>query len=103
MRQDLIYVINHVFLPPKLPQEDDSDDTKTITFIEQILAALRSFQAHVPEQERPEWIACVKMVGNTLELRDHFGGLDVEKLQRTLRKMISGGTNSTCYVTNRLC
>ena len=93
MREDLNYVINHVFFPPKLPQKDDSDDTKSVALIGQVLAALRSFQAHIPEKERPEWIACIKMVSNMLELRDHVGGLAVEKLQTTLRKMISGGRN----------
>ena len=93
MRKDLNYIITHVFFPPKLPQKDDSDDTKSAALIGQVLVALRSFQAHIPEEERPEWIACIKMVSNMLELRDHVGGLVVEKLQTTLRTMTSGGTN----------
>ncbi|KAI4225246.1 MAG: hypothetical protein L6R40_008378, partial [Gallowayella cf. fulva] len=90
MRKDLDYIINHVFFPPKLPQKDDSDDTKSAALIGQVLAALRSFQAYIPEQELPECIACIKMVGRMLELRDQVGGLMAEKLQETLRKMISG-------------
>ena len=96
MRKDLDYIINHVFFPPKLPQKDDSDDTKSAALIGQVLAALRSFQAYIPEQELPECIACIKMVGRMLELRDQVGGLMAEKLQETLRKMISGGTNRAC-------
>ena len=88
MRKDLNYIINHVFLPPKLPQKDDSDDTKSAALIGQVLAALRSFQAHIPEEERPVWNACIKMVNNMLEPRDHVGGLVVEKLQITLRTMM---------------
>lgn len=93
MQKDLNYIINHVFLPPKLPQKDDSNDTKSAALIGQVLAALRSFQAYVPEHERPEWIGCTKMVGSMLELRDHVGGLMAEKLQITLREMMSGGMN----------
>lgn len=93
MRIYLNYIINHVFLPPKLPQKNDSDDAKSASLIEELLAALRSFQTHIPEQERLEWIPCIKMVNNMLELRDHLGGLVPEKVQLTLRKMIGGGTN----------
>ncbi len=32
------------------------------------------------------------MVGNMLELRDHFGGLVTEKVETTLRNMVDGGT-----------
>jgi hypothetical protein len=92
MRKDLKYIINHVFLPPKLPQKDDGDNAKSASLIEEVSTALRSFEAHVPEQVRPEWIACTKMVGNMLELRDLYGGLVAEKVQTNLRNMIDGGT-----------
>jgi len=95
MRKDLNYVITHVFLPPKLPHKNDSDDTKSASLIEELLAALKLLQALIPEQERSKWIPCIKMVGNMLELRDHFGRLAAEKLQTTLRKMIDGGTNES--------
>lgn len=97
MRKDLNFIINHVFLPPKLPQKDDSDDTKSASFIEELRAALRSLQAHIPEQERSEWIPCIKMIGNMLELRDHFGGLVAERVETTLRRMIDGGTNESTF------
>lgn len=92
-----IEYVNHVFLPPELRQKNDSDDTKSPSLIKELLAALRSLQALVPEQERSEWTPCIKMVGNMLELRDHLGGLAVEKVQITLGKMIYGGTNESAF------
>ena len=97
MRKDLDYIINHVFLPPKLPQKDDSDARKSASLIDELLAALRSLQAHIPEQERSEWIPCIKMVGNMLELRDHLGGLVAEKVQTTLKKMMDRGENKPSF------
>jgi hypothetical protein len=97
MHKDLNYIINHVFLPPKLPQKNDSNDTKSASLIEELLAALRSFQALIPEQKRSEWTPCIKMVGNMLELRNHFEGLAVEKVQITLRNMIDGGIGESAF------
>lgn len=97
MRKDLNYVINHVFLPSKLPQKDDSSATKGASLVEEILAALRLLQPHIPKQERSEWIPCIKMVGNMLELRNHLGGLAAKKVETTLREMIDGGTNVPAF------
>ncbi len=52
MDEDLDFIINHVFLPPKLPQKDDSDDTKNVYLLVKLREALESFQAHIPEQQR---------------------------------------------------
>ena len=93
MCKDLNYIINHVFLPPKLPQKDDSDATKDSYLVEELLTALKSFQTHVPEQERLEWIPCIKMVRNMLQIRDHVGGLVAKEVKATLRGMVDGGTN----------
>lgn len=91
------YIIDHVFLPPKLPQKDDSDARKSASLIDELLAALRSLQLHISEQERSEWIPCIKMVGNMLELRDHLGGLVAENVQTSLKKMMDRGMDKTSF------
>lgn len=97
MCKELNYIINHAFLPPKLPQKNDNDITKSAALIEKVLAALRSFQAHIPEQERSEWTSCIEMVGNMLELRGHFGGLVPEQVETKLGKMVDGGMNEPTF------
>ena len=85
-------------LPPsETAAENDSDNMKGASLIEELRAALKLLQAHIPEQERSEWIPCIKMVGNMLELRDQFGGLVAEKMEAMLRKMIDGGTNEPIF------
>ena len=81
------YLLNHVFLPLKLPQKSDRDDTISSVLIEELLAALELLQAEISEQEYAEWSPCVKMLSNMLELRDHVGGLRCEKLQTKLKEM----------------
>ncbi|MCJ1386871.1 hypothetical protein MMC17_009999 [Xylographa soralifera] len=66
---DLSYIINHVFLPSKLPQKDDSDAAKDEFLMRKLLAALESLQHHIPEKEHPKWTPCIKMVHNMLNLR----------------------------------
>ena len=102
MHNVLYHIVNHVFLPPKLPQKDDSDTTKSTSLIEELLTALRLFQAHILKQERSEWIPCIKMVSGMLELRNPFGGLVTEKVESALRTMMDGGTiESTLRGWNR--
>ena len=91
MNEELNYIVNHVFLPLRLPQKDDSNVRKDALLTEEVLAALRLLQAHIPTQERSEWIPCIKMVGNMLQIRDHFGALVAEKVQITLKGMVDGG------------
>lgn len=91
MGKELDYIIHHVFLPPKLPQKDDSGVEKTNALIEMVLAATSLLQDHLPEQERSEWNPCMKMMRNMLELKNQSGHLIAKKLKRALRNMADGG------------
>lgn len=91
MRKDLYYIINHVFLFPKLLQKNDNDVTKTVSVIEELLTALKSLQDRISKQERSKWISCIKM------LRNHFKELMIEKLKTTLKKMINEDMNESVF------
>lgn len=62
MRKDLNYIVDHVFLPSKIPQKDGSSVTKDASLAEEVLIALMLLQAHIPMQERSEWIPRIQMV-----------------------------------------
>ena len=91
MAKYLSYIIDHVFLPPKLPQRDDSNAAKDASLAEEVLIALKSLQSHILTKERSEWIHCIKMVGNMLQICDHFGGLVAKEVETKLREMVDGG------------
>ena len=93
MREHLNYATDHVFIPSKLPQEDDDSVTNGALLVEEVLTALKLFQAQIPVQERSEWTSCIKMVDNMLQIRDHFGSLMAEKVELMLMRMVDGGTN----------
>ena len=107
MRKYLNYIIDHVFLPLKLPQKDDDNVAKGAALVKEILTALQLLQAHIPTKERSEWIPCIKMVVNMLQTRGQFGELLVEEVEMTLRGMVDGGTNiltlGTTQIINVVC
>ncbi|XMA11506.1 hypothetical protein WAI453_004297 [Rhynchosporium graminicola] len=84
---DLEYIITHVFLPPKLPQKDDSNPDRDLALTEILKAALDSFQAQLPARERPRWVGLASMLSKMVELRDLSGDLLSEKIQSSLEAM----------------
>ena len=93
MDEHLKYIIDHVFLSPKLPQEDDNDATKNASLTEEVLAALRQLQSHVPEQHHSEWTPCIQMVSNMIDVRDRVGELIAENVEIMLGEMLDRSMN----------
>ena len=63
------FLINHVFLPPKLPQKNDSDDGFTHVFIESMLCALQDYQRLVIGR-RSEIAVLIRMMENMRTVHD---------------------------------
>ena len=93
MHRNLNYIVNHVFLPPQLPQKDDHDASKDAALIEKFVEALSLFKAYIPDHEFPEWSSCIKMANSMLELRAHSGDLVPENVVTALREMNIRGIN----------
>lgn len=94
MGKELDYIIDHVFLPPKLPHKDDSGVEKTNALIELMLAATDVFlRDHISHLEHAEWIPCVKMMRNMLEFKNKSGRLVAQKVETALSEMSPGGMN----------
>ena len=100
MATNLLYVIHHVFLPPDLPQADDSNPLNDVALINVLLAALRAFEAICPSQERGKWKACVKMLEAMLAMKDQLGDLVAEKLLQRLRATRDEGMPLSRGLTN---
>ncbi|KAI9808002.1 MAG: hypothetical protein M1827_007764 [Pycnora praestabilis] len=83
----LEYIITHIFLPPKLPQGDDSDPKHDLALIKECRVALRSFQARLHGRECRRWVAPTLMLSKMLELRDASGDMLLEKVELSLEAM----------------
>ena len=99
----LEYIITHVFLPPKLPQEDDSDPKQDLALTEQVKAALRLFQACRPDRERRRWAAPILMLSKMLGLRDTSGDILSEKVELSLEAMQGTGMREVMYCLEDRC
>ena len=97
------YIITHVFLPPKLPQGDDSDSEHDSALIGECGAALRAFQARLPSQEHWRWVAPIMMLCKMLELRDPSGDMLSEKVEISLETMKVRGTPKRILSRRHLC
>lgn len=68
--KELDYVLNHVFLPPKLPQEQDigpEANLGAITLCELAYDAAVQFPQYLSEQYQSQWAVVVKMLGHLLD------------------------------------
>ena len=60
--KDLHYLLNHVFLPPKLPQQNDSDQEQDIVLCQQIYSATREFTGFLSQHQRQKWSVLRRML-----------------------------------------
>jgi hypothetical protein len=96
--QNLEYIVSHVFLPPRLPQEDDYDADKSAKLIEEVHKSLVEFLPYVPELEHSKWNVCVKMIDNMRVIHGASGGLSAECLENMLGSMSHDGTRDEMQV-----
>ena len=46
------YLVHHIFLPPKLPHEDDTSALREAALLDTTLRCILKFRSHVPETQR---------------------------------------------------
>jgi hypothetical protein len=88
--EDLLYVLNHVFLPPKLPQKDDNDtDTdRDVVLCHLVSSASREFATFLPQPQQKKWSIVTEMLKNLLE---STGLLDIDVLVTKIAHLEDGG------------
>lgn len=84
----LTYLINHVFLPSKLPLKDDSKSEYDFALLARLKRGLTEFQESHPGDV---WMRLVNMVARMETIRNASGGLIEENLVKTLEEMQDGG------------
>ncbi|PGH26544.1 hypothetical protein AJ80_01858 [Polytolypa hystricis UAMH7299] len=86
----LEYVINHVFLPPKLPQCNDNSLPASKGLIGVLLRSLNSFKEFISTERRSQWDCCAAMLQAMMDLRQSDGRLSPQRLEERLLKMTPG-------------
>ena len=86
-------VVEHVFMPPKLPQASPGGQAEwkmNMALCDNLFRAAQDFLQRLPPSQRPLWMKMIKM----MELAHRAAKAPFEEvdLQRTLAEMAVGGT-----------
>ncbi|KAL4804843.1 hypothetical protein BDV18DRAFT_161935 [Aspergillus unguis] len=85
------YVFHHVFLPPKLPQEDDYNAGYETSLLDTVICALGEFKAYVPTHHATVFDPVITMLARLRRIRALHGDLDEGMLEETLKHLMTKG------------
>jgi hypothetical protein len=85
-------LIEHIFMPPKLPQKHPGEETErrtNIALCDSLIEAAKGFLQIIPSSKSPLWMHVIKM----MEMARHAAEtpLSTDDLQRALSAMVVGG------------
>lgn len=92
---ELRYIIDHVFLPPKLPQSDDFDAKCQLAMVNATLHALEYCRELVEDGDAGRVDQAIAMVASLKRVHTDHGGLahvNEEKLLKTMADVRMHGT-----------
>lgn len=89
---NVVYLFHHVFLPPKLPNEDDSSPGNDDSLVGVVQGCLASFAETTTGTERDMILDARNTIANLRQLQDHYGHLREDVLGEALRDIKSPGT-----------
>jgi len=87
------YLINHIFLPPKLPQEDDLSFEYESAMLDTVIDCLSKFKGHIGGYNI-DAAAAAAMMFNLRDVRDNHsisGAVNEKKLRETLGSLYEQG------------
>lgn len=93
----LHYVLNHVFLPPKLPQNDDNadpDNDRDVDLCGLLLEASLAFSEHIQLSQKEHWGRIIEML---FGLFDSVQLFDKSAIMKQALALEEGGTHSISH------
>jgi hypothetical protein len=84
----VLYMVHHVFLPPKLPQKDDFDAGFDDALLDMLSSSLQAFEHHVDDKAVR---STRDMISNLRTMRDGSGAMDETKIKEALRGLHEKG------------
>lgn len=85
---------HHVFLPPKIPQEDDYSPQFEGVLLEKVVGALDEFSHYAPSQFSGNISTVITMVDRLKDVRGASGDLCAEKLTEALKELEAQGKHA---------
>jgi hypothetical protein len=88
------YLVNHVFLPPKLPQEQEEEDTeeREDCLLQLLVAASKDYLSHMAVGPAKEKIGTVcNMLSSLEDIKSALYGISASVLEKKIVRMKDGG------------
>jgi len=90
-QSSLIYIINHVFLPLKLPQGNDHSLENDLALSQAVVDAALDYMYQLPSDKQLSWMSSVKMLRN-LEDSIRFNVLSANEIESQIGTMYNKGS-----------
>jgi hypothetical protein len=87
----IMYLIRHIFLPPKLPHEDDFDSEYETILLDTTVDVLSKCKGCVTYGQNGIIDSVIAMITNLRTVRDSFGAVSEGKLGNALRDLCKEG------------
>jgi hypothetical protein len=81
------YIFHHVFLPPKLPQEDDYNPEYELALLDSVIQVLERFKTYASEQQDAILASVIEMVSRLKSQAGFHGDVNEGKLLQNLQKL----------------
>ena len=95
-KEDLDFIVNHVVLPPKVPQGEDIDASKKEdALLRLVLKEMTAFAAGCPPADRSSWQSILKMISLWAEI-NKGSTFCKETLQEALKSFEPGSRR--CHI-----
>ena len=86
--KDILYALNHVFLPPKLPQEDDTKAERDVALCRSVYHASLEFTDFLAPPQQQQWSIVHQMLKTLLKTTQ---ALDKDVLAKNILCLEDGG------------
>jgi hypothetical protein len=91
---EVAYLYPHIVLPPKLPQQDDSDAAHERSLLEMVIQALEYLMAIADESYTDTVTSAIAMIKNLRDNRDGYGDVSEVQLETLLSSLTADETHS---------
>ncbi|KAL7275320.1 hypothetical protein RUND412_001745 [Rhizina undulata] len=88
--EQLEYIINHLFLPPKLPQKaDEGVGEKEAALLTCVYNAAEAYEHHLAGSAKKQWVSIVNMLSKAKKIQ-HSGSFSMDRLVSAMVGMSCG-------------
>ncbi|KAL3474851.1 hypothetical protein BJX99DRAFT_271463 [Aspergillus californicus] len=80
-----LYLFNHVFLPPRLPQESDYNAEHDLTLLDTVIHSLHGFRSSLSDEQGNTLVSVIAAISRLRKSHGVNGGADEAKLKELMR------------------